>query len=86
MTTLATIGSVANSWQISVGGSWIVVMLIGMALCFIAMFALMGLMRDGHGWAPCGPRWQRQTTRRDMLMGTSVQTPGPTANSSESEV
>ena len=87
MTTFATIGlPVADSWQISVGGTWIVVMLIGMALCFVAMFAFMWLMRDGHGWAMCGPRWQQQTTRRDILTGTSVQTPDPAASPPESEV
>ena len=87
MTTLATIGLWAgDGWQISVGGSWIAVMLIGMALCFVAMFAFMGLMRGGHGWALCGPRWQQQTTRKDMVTGTSVQTPDDTASSPESEV
>ncbi len=87
MTTIVTIGlPVADSWQISVGGGWIVVMLIGMALCFVAMFAFMWLMRDGHGWAMCGPRWQQQTARGDILTGASVQTPDPTARSPQSEV
>ena len=83
MTTLATIGlPAADSWQISVGGSWIVVMLIGMALCFVAMFAFMWLARDGHGWAMCGPRWQQQTTRRDGR--TAVRRPGLDVASPES--
>ena len=79
MTTIATIGLlVADSWQITVGSGWIVVMLIGMAVCFVAMFAFMSLMRGGHGWTMCGFRWPQDTTRTDML-------PGPAAGSSESE-
>lgn len=58
MTTIATIAlPVANSWTVSVGGGWIVLMLIGMGLCFVGMFAFMWLMRGGQGWPFCG--WRR---------------------------
>jgi hypothetical protein len=58
MTTIATIAlPVADSWTVSVGGGWIVVMLIGMGLCFVGMFAFMSLMRGGQGWPMCG--WRR---------------------------
>lgn len=58
MTTIATITlPIADSWTVSVGGGWIVVMLIGMGLCFVAMFAFMGLMRGWQGWPMCG--WRR---------------------------
>jgi hypothetical protein len=57
MTTIATIGlPVAESWQISVGGGWIVVLLIAMGLCFVGMLAFSWLMRDARGWAMCGWR------------------------------
>jgi hypothetical protein len=59
MTTISTIA--ANSWSISIGGGWIVVMLIGMGLCFVFMLGGMWLMRDGHGWAMCGRWWQQET-------------------------
>ena len=62
MTTLATIGlSAAYSWTISIGGGWIVVMLIGMGLCFVGMLSFMWLMRDGQGWAMCGQRRLQET-------------------------
>lgn len=57
MTTIAIIAlPVADSWTISVGGGWIVAMLIGMGLCFVGMFAFMWLMRGGQGWPMCGCR------------------------------
>ena len=65
MTTIATI--VANSWNISIGGGWIVLMLIGMGLCFVFMLGFMWLMRDGHGWPMCGSWWQQQTPPTDVL-------------------
>ena len=87
MTTIATIAvPVADSWQITVGGGWIVVMLIGMAACFVAMFAFMSLMRDGHGSTMCGFRWPHDTTRTEILTGTPVRRPEDAApGSSESE-
>jgi len=64
MTIIATTGlPVANSWQISVSGGWIVVMLIGMGLCFVGMLSFMWLMRDGRGWAMCGHRYPQDTAR-----------------------
>lgn len=78
MTTLATIGlPVADSWTISVGGGWIALMLIGMALCFAAMFAFMWLMRGGRAWATCGEWWPQETP--------PVQSPDPAVSSPESE-
>lgn len=54
MTTLATIAlPVADSWTVSVGGGWIVVMLMGMGLCFVGMFAFMWLMGGGQSWPIC---------------------------------
>lgn len=67
MTTIATIA--ANSWSISIGGGWIVLMLIGMAVCFAFMLSFMWLMRDGHGWAMCGRWWQQATPPSDILTG-----------------
>jgi hypothetical protein len=65
MTTIATIAlAAADSWNISIGSGWIVLMLIGMAICFVCMLGFMWLMRDGHGWPMCGQRWQT-TTRRE---------------------
>lgn len=62
MTTIATIAlPVADSWTVSVGGGWIVVMLIGMGLCIVAMFAFMRLMRGGQGWPICGWRPPQET-------------------------
>ena len=58
MRTIATIAlPAADSWTVSVGGGWIVVMLIEMGLCFVGMFAFMWLMRSGQGWPICG--WRR---------------------------
>ena len=86
MTTIATIAvPVADSWQVSVGGGWIVVMLIGMAACFVAMFAFMSLMRDGHAWTMCGFRWPQNTTRTDIHTDTPERNPDPAPTSSESE-
>ncbi len=62
MTTIATIAlPVADNWTVSVGGGWIVVMLIGMGLCFVGMFAFMWLMRGGQGWPICGWRRPQET-------------------------
>jgi hypothetical protein len=58
MTTITTIA--ADSWSISIGGAWIVLMLVGVGFCFIFMLASMRLMRDGRDWAMCA-RWWRQT-------------------------
>jgi hypothetical protein len=86
MTTIATIGRpVADSWQITVGGGWTVVMLIGMAICFVAMFASMSLMRGGHGWTPCGFRSPQDTTRTDSFTGTPARRPGAAPGLSDSE-
>jgi hypothetical protein len=66
MTTIATIGlPAAYSWNISIGSGWIVLMLIGLALCFVCMLAFMWLMRGGYGWPMCGQRWQQTTIRRE---------------------
>jgi hypothetical protein len=54
MTTIAT-----NSWSITIGGGWIVLMLIGMGLCFVFMLSSMWLMRNGRGWSMCGRWWQQ---------------------------
>ena len=87
MTTIATIGlPLADSWTISVGGGWIALMLLAMALCFVGMFAFMWLMRDGHGWAMCGDRWLQDTTRRDAITGPTMTSPDAGASPSESEV
>jgi hypothetical protein len=65
MTTITTIVlPVADSWTVSVGGGWIVVMLIGMGLCFVGMFAFMWLMRGGQGWPMCGWRRPQETALR----------------------
>jgi hypothetical protein len=56
MTTIA-----ADSWTVSIGGGWIVLMLIGMGLCFVFMFGFMSLMRNGRGWTMCGRWWQQET-------------------------
>ena len=88
MTTIATIAlPAADSWQIGVGGGWIVLMLIGMAVCFVAMFAFMGRMGDAHGWPICGFafRWPQDTTRTDIPTDTAVRRPESPTDSSESE-
>ena len=64
MTTTATIA--ANSWSISIGGGWIVLMLVGMGLCLVFMLGSMWLMHDGRGWSMCGRRRQ-QTLPADVL-------------------
>lgn len=62
MTTIATIA--ADSWNISIGSGWIILMLVGMGFCFVFMLGSMWLMRDGHGW--------------EMCTGTPRQMPDPT--------
>jgi hypothetical protein len=76
MTTIATIA--ANSWSISIGGGWIVLMLIGMGLCFVFMLGSMWLMRDGRRWTMCGRWWQQQTPPTDILTGPPGRRPNPT--------
>ncbi len=77
MTTLTSIASpLADSWQVSIGGGWIIVMLIGMALCFVFMFGFMRLMGGGHGWPMCGRWWQQEPRHRDAYGDTPVRTPG----------
>jgi hypothetical protein len=73
MTTIATIA--ANSWSISIGGGWIVLMLVGMGLCFVFMLGFMWLMRDGRGWAMCGRWWQQATPPTKILTGPPGQRP-----------
>jgi hypothetical protein len=86
MRTLATFPlPLADSWQVSVGGGWIAVMLIGMALCFLAMVVFAGLMRNGVGWPTCGRWWPQESTRRDILTSTPARRPDPAANPDESE-
>lgn len=82
MTTLATIAS--SRWNISVGGGWIGLMLIGMGFCFVFMLGSMWLMRDGRGWTMCGRWWQQETPPRNTLSGTPGLTPDRTV-SPESE-
>ncbi|HEU5277678.1 MAG TPA: hypothetical protein VFU26_02115 [Gaiellaceae bacterium] len=98
MTTIATTAlPVADSWTVSVGGGWIVVMLIGMALCF----AFMWLMRGGQGWRLCGSRRPLETALtfgegtvplddsrqgKDIRLGTAVRSSGAAVSSHESEV
>ena len=72
MTTIATVA--ANNWSISIGGGWIVLMLVGMGLCFAFMLGSMWLMRDGRGWPMCG-RWWQQTPPTDTLTGVSRHAP-----------
>lgn len=82
MTTIATIA--ANSWSISIGGGWIVLMLVGMGFCFVFMLGFMWLMRDGRGWPICS-RWRQQDTPpSDVLAGTFTRRPDSTI-SPESE-
>ena len=78
MTTIATIA--ANSWSISIGGGWIVLMLVGMGLCFVFMLGSMWLMRNGRGWTMCGRWWQQETQRRDMLSAAPGQRPERTVS------
>ena len=86
MTTIATIAlPLADSWQITVGGGWIVVMLIGMAVCFVAMFAFMSLMRGGHGRPMCGVRWPHDTAQTDTLTTASARRPDAAPGLPESE-
>ena len=78
MTTIASLA--ADSWSISIGGGWIVLMLVGMGLCFIFMLGFMWLMRDGHGWAMCG-RWWQQTQPTERT-GAPRQMPDPASSGS----
>ena len=82
MTTSATIA--ANSWSISIGGGWILLMLVGMGLCFIFMLGFMRLMREGRGWPICGRWWRQQLPPSDALAGTLPRRPDSTI-SPESE-
>jgi hypothetical protein len=68
MATIATIA--ANSWSISIGGGWIVLMLVGLGLCFVFMLGFMWLMRDGRGWTMCGRWWQHEPPLSDVLADT----------------
>jgi hypothetical protein len=67
-TITATALPVADSWSVSVGSGWIVLMLIGMGLCFLFMFGAMWLMRAGHGWTMCGNWWRQETEGGDALL------------------
>ena len=58
-------------------------MLTGAALCFVAMFACMFLLRDGHGPPMCSFRWPHDTTRTDITPDTPAGTFDRTADSSE---
>jgi hypothetical protein len=65
MTTLTAIAlQVADSWAVSAGSGWIVLMLIGMGACFLFMFGAMWVMRGGHGWPMCGNWWRQETADR----------------------
>jgi uncharacterized membrane protein len=75
MTTIATIA--ANSWSISIGGGWIILMLIGMALCFVFMLGFIWLMHGRRGWAMCGQPSQQENPSRYILTGTFVPSPNP---------
>lgn len=70
MTTITILAG--DSWSISIGGGWIILMLVGMGLCFIFMLGFMGLMRDGRGWTMCSRWWQQATPPTDILTGTSA--------------
>ncbi|HSD02716.1 MAG TPA: hypothetical protein VLB81_10115 [Gaiellales bacterium] len=64
MTTITTVA--ANNWMISIGGGWIVLMLVGMGLCLVFMLGSMWLMRDGHSWPMCGRWWRGQPPPTDL--------------------
>ena len=76
MTTIATIA--ADSWSISIGGGWIVLMLVGMGLCFFFMVGSMWRTRDGRGRSLCGRWWQQQRPATDILTGAPAQRPDQT--------
>lgn len=78
MTTITTIA--ADSWNISIGGGWILLMLIGMGFCLVFMLGSMRLMRDGRGWAICGRGWRPAAPPTDVLAGA----PGPGPDRTES--
>ena len=86
MPTIATIALPATSgWNISIGGGWIVLVLIGMGVCcFISMLGSMWLMRDGRGWAICDRHWPQETTHRDVL-GSTAERHSQCATSSRAE-
>jgi hypothetical protein len=73
MTTIAT-----NSWSITIGGGWIILMLIGMGLCFVFMLSSMWLMRNGRGPTMCRRWWQQETPPRDTLSAAPGQGPDRT--------
>jgi hypothetical protein len=74
MTTLA------DSWSISIGGGWIVLMLVGMGLCFVFMLGFMSLMRDGRGWTMCSGWWRQQTPRQDAVANRRPDSTIPTGS------
>lgn len=67
MTTIAMIA--ADSWSITIGGGWIILMMVGMGLCFVFMLGFMSLMRGGPGWTMCS-WWRQQPPRQDLATGT----------------
>ena len=69
---MTTISTIAANWSITIGGGWILVMLIGMGVCLVFMLGAMWLMRNGHGWAMCSPWWQQETPPADPLAGTTA--------------
>jgi hypothetical protein len=73
MTTIATIA--ANSWSVSIGGGWIVLMLVGMGFCVVFMLGSMWLMHGRQGWPMCGRWWKQATTPTDILTGPPGQRP-----------
>lgn len=81
MTTITTIA--ANDWGITIGGGWIVLMLVGMGICFVLMFGFMWLMRDGRGWAMCGRWWQQVTPTTDFRSDTLRQGHDPMSPESD---
>ncbi len=61
MTTIASIAlPAASSWDITIGGGWIIVMLASMALGCVGMLGFMWLFRGGRGFAMCGRRWLQE--------------------------
>jgi hypothetical protein len=78
LTTIAT-----NNWSITIGGGWIVLMLIGMGLWFVFMLSSTWLMRNGRGWSMCGFRWPEDTTRSDILTYPTLRSPDQKEESSE---
>lgn len=79
---IATIAG--SSWNISIGGGWIALMLIGMGFWFVFMLGSMWLMRDGRGWTMCGRWWQQERPLPTTLSGARGRRPDGTV-SPESE-